>query len=270
MPDLTYLYAIVGAGGEAEHAMGDVRGIDDAPVTVLAAGELRAYCSPVRSTDWEEAALDANVRNMDWLAPHATRHQQVLAALHTASPSMLPLPFATLYRHPEAIRELLQVRQSELVAALRRLQGTEEWALKVFQDQGIFDEHLEGLSRPLAEARETLKHASPGKAYLMRKQLDALRKEEAARVTGLVTREIEARIVPYVHDLRREPVTASAGVTVQTERLVLKLALLLDRSQRQALHTQLAGTVAEYEVLGYRFELTGPWPPYSFTNPIGG
>ena len=120
--------------------------------------------SSLPSDAWNTEALDSRVRDMEWLAPRATQHQAVLAALHAVAPSILPLPFATLYRHPDAIHALLRERQDEFSATLTRLASSEEWALRVRQDRARFEASLHTLSPALAAATEALRVAPPGKA----------------------------------------------------------------------------------------------------------
>ena len=272
MSNPIYLYAIVWQRPGFLEGLGSLAGLDDAALEGLCEGGLLAICSSVPAAGWEPEALDEHVRDMEWLAPRATRHQAVLAALHVASPSLLPLPFATLYYHRDAVHELLRSRQDELTAALRRLEGAEEWTLRVYQDRGIFDQQVEHLSPTFAQATEELRTAAPGKAYLLRKQLDTLRRDEVTRVTSRQADELEQQIAPLARETIREPIvepTRSGPGTrgaAADARLVLKLALLLQRTSGDALQARLGAIADDYASLGYRFELTGPWPPYSFAT----
>lgn len=272
MSQLIYLYAIVRAGQPDDTMLGRLKGVDDAAVEKLVEGSLVALYSQVSLDAWGPDVLDEHVRNMDWLAPRATQHQQVLAALQAASHSMLPLPFATLYHQCDTVRDLLRARQVELAARLERLEQAEEWTLKIAQDPGVFEQHVERLSPALARAEEQSRAAPPGKAYLLRKQLETLRRSEAARVTTRQSDEIEQRVSPLVDATIREPITRqarSAGVDQAGDtasRVVLKLALLLRQDTRDAVLTQLAPIAEEFGEFGYVFELTGPWPPYSFAG----
>ncbi len=271
MPELIYLYAIVPCSEGPTAEVKRVLGIDDAPVEGLAAGGLEALLSRVDEASWNRDALDLHVRDMQWLAPRATRHQEVLAAIHTAAPALLPLPFATLYRNPQAIRDLLTSRTQEFAAVLKQLEGAEEWTLKVYQESRRFEQQLEQLSPALAAAACGLRTAAPGKAYLLRKQLDVVRREEGVRVTSRLGDEITDRVTSLVKKAIREPLAGadaretSSGAGIPGGRLVLKLALLLERQRRADVDASLGALVAEYEPFGYHFEVTGPWPPYSFT-----
>ena len=272
MSQLTYLYAIVRAGQPDDTMLGRLQGVDDAAVEELVEGSLAALYSQVSLDVWGPDVLDEHVRNMDWLAPRATQHQQVLAALQAASHSMLPLPFATLYHRRDTVRDLLCARQAELATRLERLERAEEWTLKIAQDPAVFEQHVERLSPALARAEEQSRAAPPGKAYLLRKQLETLRRSEAARVTTRQSDEIEQRVTPLVAATIREPITRqarTAGVDQGGDtatRVVLKLALLLRQDTRDSVQTQLAAIAEEFGEFGYVFELAGPWPPYSFAG----
>ena len=110
MPDLTYLYAIVPQAGVLARLGPEVRGVDGAPLEERDHDGLCAVLSSVPASEWGPDVIDEHVKDMDWLAPRATSHQTVVAALHTVAPSLLPLPFATLYHQPSAVDELLTTR----------------------------------------------------------------------------------------------------------------------------------------------------------------
>jgi hypothetical protein len=261
MPDLTYLYAILPRAA-------DLRGVDNAPVEELDIGGLCAVLSSVPAMEWGPDVIDEHVQDMGWLAPRATSHQTVVAALHNIAPSLLPLPFATLYHHRAAVGELLNAQRADLLEALERVAGADEWTLKAFQDRAVFEHHVERLSPAFAQAVEQARTAPPGRAYLLRKQLDTLRRDEAARMSTLQAGEIEDHIRGIVGDVIREPVASQAAAgargTVDGTRAILKLALLVLRDQQQRHMSQLEDIAEHYAPLGFRFELTGPWPPYSF------
>ncbi len=272
MSNLTYLYAIVPRADAMLDHNAAVPGVDDQPITALEQGALMAFVSSVSSAEWSSEALDTNVRDMEWLAPRATRHQEVLAAIHAAAGAVLPLPFATLYRDPAAINALLQTRQAEFGEALQRLEGAEEWTLKVFQDRARFEEQLENISPSFAQALAELQTAPPGRAYLLRKQLDGLRRDEAARATKRVSDELEAAVTATVLQVVREPIAGRRANETSVKpggdeaRLTLRLALLIDRQRRDEVDAALSAILAPFMPLGYHVELTGPWPPYSFSR----
>jgi hypothetical protein len=211
--------------------------------------------------------IDANVQNMDWLAPRATSHQGVVGALHTVASSLLPLPFATLYHRRDALRETLSARRQELLTLLERVAGADEWTLKVFQERAVLEQHVERLSSTFAQAAEEARTAPPGKAYLLRKQLDTLRRDEAVRMSSVHAHEIEEQMRGIASDVIREPIasaTAAGRGAPEGMRAVLKLALLLSRNGRDEHMTRIEEIAERYMPFGYRLEIAGPWPAYSF------
>lgn len=269
--DLTYLYAIVPLAGLPEVLGSDLRGVDGALIEERDLGGLCAILSHVPATEWGPDVIDVHVQDMDWLAPRATSHQTVVAALHTVAPSLLPLPFATLYHRRAAVDDLLNERRDDLIATLARLAGSDEWTLKVFLDRPVFEQQVERLSPVFAEAVEQARTAPPGKAYLLRKQLETLRRDETTRMSTAQAREIEDQIRGLVPDVIREPIAGQAAArgtagTTEGMRAVLKLALLLQRDDRDQQMTGLEDIAEHYAALGFRFEIAGPWPPYSFAT----
>jgi hypothetical protein len=268
---LIYLYAVVPEQGAYQAILDRLKGVDDTSLEAIAEDRLVALVSVVDAATWNAEALDQHVRDLDWLAPRATRHQEVLAVLHAMGNSMLPLPFATLYQHPDHVHALLRIRQDDFVQALGQLKDAEEWTLKVAQDPATFEQHVARFSPAFAAAAEQSRVAPPGKAYLLRKQLETLRRSEASRAMARQGDEIEQRVRSLAEDVIREPITRQArnapSATNETAvKVVLKLALLLRTPQRDDIQQRLAELAEEYGTYGYVFELTGPWPPYSFAR----
>ncbi len=271
MQGLSYLYAILPAEFDLA-AMHPVSGIDGALLARIVEGKLQAVYSTVAATDWEAGILDQCVQNMDWLAPRATRHQEVVRALHEASPALLPLPFATIYRAVDAIAELLRAREHELRQSMEQLWEVEEWTLRVYQDGAHFESQLAAVSPSVAAAQAALDTASPGRAFLLRKQLQTLQHTELKHATERVADEIVAHVAGVARAVHREPVVGRRGDSEARDQpgtqLMLKLALLVERPRRDEADAALSTTLARYTDLGLRYEVTGPWPPYSFVSPV--
>jgi Gas vesicle synthesis protein GvpL/GvpF len=120
------------------------------------------------------------------------------------------------------------------------------------------------VSPRLREMAERADASTPGQAYLLRKKIEGLRDEEARAETRRVAREVEETLAAACDGAARLRVLKDEA-TEQGE-LAERLAFLVRREGFETFRAAAERLAAEYTPLGFRFELTGPWPPYNFAG----
>lgn len=251
---LVYLYAVAGgdpAGwAEATHATG----IDGAPVRAVAEGPLVALVSDVPADAYGQEALDRSVRDPEWLAPRATAHQSVNSAAHAALDAVLPVPFGTIYRTDDRVREVLRTRAEELRAKLEQVRGRAEWVIGLYRDTVQAAEHLSRVRDALAH-REPVA-AAPGRRYLEERRDEGTHRAEVRRLddeAALAARHAVERVSRRSFD---EPVVEEAG------DLVARTTYLVRHEDEHRLNDAVEGFNSDWRERGYELRSTGPWPPY--------
>lgn len=235
---LVWLYCVTSA------PVAGLRGVDGAAVRAVEASGLVALVSDV-SADYEQPGLDERVRDGDWLTPRATAHQEVNAAVHRANDASLPVPFATIYRSDDRVREMLGDRSRELAAKLASVRGRSEWVVTLSRDLVAVAERL--AREPVAAAA-----AASGRGYLEAKKREGERRSELRRLDetmGATARDALAGVSDRRFD---EPVAQDAHDVVSR-------ATYLVRDARA-----FAAALAAFNTAntGYEMRATGPWPPY--------
>src|SRR5215813_7053674 len=171
-------------------------------------------------------------------------HQKVIRSLLEVT-TPLPFRFGTLVSESQ-LNSYLSSRQPALLQKLDDLRGCVEMSVKVIW--------------PVSERPRTVnsedQHLGSGTAFL------AAKKEEIVGDATIASRanDLLAWLNSHLHSLIRDE-----QVTLRPrERLVLAAAHLLERERLPAYKNGLA--VARAERADLHFLLSGPWPPYSFTN----
>ena len=189
------------------------------------------------------------------------RHELVVEHF-AASATVVPLRFATIYLGRESVERMLAERAAQFREVLARLGGREEWGLNVFVERARLREEVTRVSARLRELDGRASAATPGQAYLLRKKIEGLRDEEARAETRRVAREVEETLAAACDGSVRLRVLKDEA-TEQGE-LAARLAFLVRREGFEAFRAAAEGLAARYTPLGFRFELTGPWPAYNF------
>lgn len=258
MAELVYLYAVLASDAAADLAAQELVGIDGDAISLMTEGDLAAAVSPVAEEAFGAVALDANVRDLDWLGPRAAAHQAVNERLFAASAALLPLAFGTVYRDRAGVAQLLQREQASLLARLAHVRGRGEWVVTIQRDTVAALAALDARSAVLARLRDQLASASPGRAYLLQRQIEQAQRDELLRQDAEAVRAILGALEPLAVQTYPEAIPADAATTLA------RLSLFVERASEAAWAAAVDDATAAWAAAGYALRVTGPWPPYRF------
>jgi hypothetical protein len=263
-----YVYGIVGddlalpANGSADW------GLDDTGVTLERVGTIAALVSVLNADTYGAAALESNTANIEWLSPRALAHDRVLtwASDHGA---VIPLPMFSLFSSADAVRAMLRERSSRLAAVLDRVRAGREYALRVYRLDAELTAALPALSSRIRELAESAAAASPGQRYLIERKLVAEQRNEMRLVSQRLADAVVSRLSSHALDAVRSPIPRLAAddpSRTSPGTMVLNAAFLVAPGRLSGFQRALTEIVASEQPHGFRFDFTGPWPPYHFVR----
>jgi len=249
----------------AEHAdpapVRDLTGVGGGPVRVLEAAGLAAVSETVRLDEFGEAALRRNLEDLDWLDGVARAHHRVIDAVARQGP-VVPMRLATVYRTQASLADALQQHGADFRQALRRIGTRKEWGVKVYSAAAA------GPGGPrrgpaAAPAPGTGGATGTGAAYLRRRRDQLAAAKDTKRAAMASTQSVHHTLSRLAAETRLHPPQAPQLTGSETPML-LNAAYLLEDSGSDSFGAAVAALTREHP--GIRLELTGPWPPYSFTG----
>ncbi len=264
---LRYLYAVAGADA-GRWLPGAGTGIEGRAVRAVEESGLVAFVSDVPADAYEQSALDESVRDGEWLTPRATAHQAVNGAVHAATDAVLPVPFGTIYRSDERVREMLRERSDELRAKLGSVRGRAEWVLALYRDTVQAAEHLSRLREavehpePVASGTPTppggpaTRPGGPGRRYLEERKSESARRGELRRLDEEAANAANHALARVSERSFDEPVADGS------KDLVARTTYLVRRGDARRLRDTMNGFNSDWLDRGYELRATGPWPPY--------
>ena len=258
-PTAVWVYAVAEDDLAADgNDLAGLTGVGGTPVRAVTAAGLAAITGNVPLADFDEAALRRNLEDLDWLEVTARAHHQVIAAVARRGP-VVPVRLATVYRDEAGVAAALGEHQEDFRAALDRLGRRREWGVKVYAAAPP----AAGDGPQPAPAHGGNRASGPGAAYLQRRRRDLAARDQARQDAAASAELIHARLADLAAGTSLHP-PQSPQLAGGRAQMILNAAYLLDQ-QRDDEFAAAVGALAERHP-AVRLELTGPWPPYSFTS----
>jgi hypothetical protein len=252
-----YVYAI-GLGGhplpervEAIDASGRVESLEE--------GGLAAFFTPVNLDDYSQEVIDARARDVEWLGALGYRHQEVMAALMRGG-TIIPLRAFTLFGSEALLRAQLRDERERFAKILERLEGKQEWTLRIELDPERWSDALTRRVPALRDLASQAESAAAGRAFLLRKKLDEAKKQASRDAELELTGEVERAVL---EQLACDTVAESRE---QREGAFPQINVLIQRDEESRLQKLVQELTDRYSADGVSLALTGPWPPYTFSG----
>ena len=253
--NVLYVYAVT-----RDAAMPAVDGVDGTQrFGTVTIGGISAVFTRVDGEAFSQEAIDARAGDLEWLGAIGYRHQDVVSDLMKRT-AIVPLRAFTLFSSEEALRAFLHEQAEMLAKVLERLDGKQEWTLRVEFEPTRWSESLTARVASLRDLQNDIAGAAPGKAFLLRKKLD----DEKKRASHLAEQEVVAEIERLVLD--QLGCETLAETRERRDGAFPQINVLLNRDEEAKLQELHETLVARYEHEGVTLGLTGPWPPYTFAK----
>jgi hypothetical protein len=250
-----YVYGVVRADTSPD-VFGGVRGVDPTgPVGLVAEGPVAAVVSPVLLDEFGADAIAENLRVADWVAAKVRAHDDVLGAA-VGRTAVVPFRFGAIYAGEGSVRTMLRDR-GDLVERLGRLSGRVELGVKGYLDRGRL--------RDLLAAERGLGDDVPetGRAYMERRRLDRELDDEVRERSAQWAADSHERLAAAADDARSSPAREDEA-SPSGSQMFLNGAYLVSEEDAERFRIALSELEEERRGDGASYEVTGPWPPYSF------
>jgi len=238
-----YVYGVV----DGDRSVGD-------PFRLVRSQSLAAVVALVDLAEFDD--LDTRLNDRAWVEQKALAHESALSRVARDGP-VVPLRFGAIYHQLDDVEQMLDERHDELAADLERVRGHVELGVKGLVDRTQLEELL-------ASERTAASAASPGRAYLERRQVEQDVTTEAREIVADVARSAHERLLERsVEGVVSRP--HSRELSGRTDDMFLNAAYLVPAGD-ETLREEAAALGRAYGPLNVTFEVTGPWPPYSFVG----
>jgi hypothetical protein len=261
MKHLFYVYGVVGSAVETATAP---KGIDGGSVSLIPNGAVAALATSVSAEDYAPDKVEALTADIDWVSQRAMAHDKVLTWASDAG-AVIPFPMWTLFRDAKAVKAMLAKRMKELEETFARIANGREFIVRVYVQPGVLKDSLGQHSPELTALQAEAAKASPGQKYLLERKIENIRKDAGRDVTAKAAGEIHDALRAASMDAAREQ-PVNSGAPREQGRAILNASFLVATPRVVDFQRALTQMVNTYEPSGFKFDFTGPWPPYHFVG----
>jgi len=148
---------------------------------------------------------------------------------------------------------------------LARLEGKQEWGVKVYCDGETLAQRVGESSDRVRELKAEMDEKSSGAAYFLKKKLEETVAEEVERVGDEYAQRSHDRLSSHAEETVVNSLQ-SMEITDRKEAMIMNGAYLVAEERLTAFRAELKSLEEECGDLGFSYEMTGPWPPYNFVS----
>ena len=221
-----------------------------------------AAVSKVKDSEFSEERLKKNFSDMNWVETKAREHIEVISRIMETS-TVIPFKFCTIFETEDSLKIMLEDYSARLKDSIAKLDGKEEWSLKIYCDLKVLMEQISQISEKIKQIDEEILLSPPGKAFLLKKIRDELLKDAICK-----------KISEYgQYCFEKLRVCAQEGVinrllpkevTEKENEMILNSAYLVSKEKVENFLNVVEGLADEYKKCGFEFDCKGPWPAYDF------
>lgn len=204
---------------------------------------------------------EANMKELSWVVPRAVRHEKVIEWVMAHSP-VIPVNFGTIFSSMEKLDRLLGQNEEVIKEFFEEIEDKAEWAVK-----GLFNQAYarERASSTIIEKKAAfLSTLSAGRRYFEEKR--ALSEADGLMGNWLMDalRTVHGEFAAHASGFREG--RSLKGTQGKSDvNVVFNWAFLVPASSLARFRDAVLRATNLHEAEGLVFELSGPWPPYSFS-----
>jgi len=250
----TYLYAVVAGAREpaVSGAPGGPPGVGPLRWVSVADG-LWVAVADAPLPPYSAAAIEKRLKDLDWVSACAVAHERVVEHVSRLG-TAIPMKLFTLFSNDARAAAELGRSRTRLRTVLRRIEGRQEWGVRVSVDEAT------ARTRARERAQRATEGLSAGAGFLTRKRQEHKEVRDIVDLGRTAADEVFEAVARHSDETqRRPPAAAEPGL-----RLLLDAAFLVPVTRVAAFRESVRRQAERLAPHGYRVVLTGPWPAYNF------
>jgi hypothetical protein len=235
---------------------------------IISYQDLGAVVTKVPATGFSQEAIDRNTKDLRWLSNTATKHEALVDYVMKLT-TPIPLKLCTIFKDDARVVTMLKWNYSTFSPLLRRLQRKVELGVSAYALMDVEKLAKQTEDKTIRSMQRKIATESKGRAYFLKQELDEMLTSKFATKIDSYSRDIYEELKPIAEQAKiNKPIAADLGANKDQPRadMMMNAAFLVSRDQITNFERRFRELKEKYESKGILLKLTGPWPPYNFSE----
>jgi hypothetical protein len=218
----------------------------------------------VSESEFSEENFKKNLSDIQWAETNARDHIRVIRLIMENS-TVIPYKFGTTFNTKDGLEKFISDYSDSLTENFHRIEGKEEWTVKIYCDRKVLNEQIDELSEEAATLEKQIMASSPGKAFLLKRKKTDLIENEMDRLCKVFGQKYydEFKILSESTSLNN---LLPKEFTGRGETMILNAAFLVNKDKMTDFKDTAETLRKKDGNSGFIIEITGPCPPFSFIS----
>jgi hypothetical protein len=235
---------------------------------IISLHDISAIVSRVPKEKFSQAMIDRKTKDLDWLSKTATKHEELVEHVMKVT-TPIPLKLCTIFKGDGRVLSMLKRNYAAFYSILDELSGKVEFGVSSYisLDAAKLAERSE--NRATKRMQRRFENASEGRAYFLKQELDEMLISEFASKAYSVSRSVYEELEYLAeHAVMNKPIATEIGTQKAGPKtdMIMNAAFLLRKDKVVDFERRFEELKKECESKGVSIKLTGPWPPYNFSQ----
>jgi hypothetical protein len=231
---------------------------------------LEAVVSKVLLSEFASDEIQKKARDdLDWIKEKAVIHENVIEDAMkriNGSAGVVPMRFGIIFNDETGLKETLDRDYAKIMGLLNRLQGRQEWSVKIYlMDEECFELMVKDKSEDISAKEREMASMPEGMAYFMEEELNETIRDEVNKELDVLLDNLCARLGTEAAESAKLK-TLDGEMTGKIERMVHNRAFLIQGDRVDSFKKTLEVTNTDFKTKGLHLEYSGPWPPFNFVH----
>jgi len=248
-----------------------LKGIDGrGEVFTIPYRELEAVASNISLEEFASEEIQRKAQeDLNWIKEKGVAHERVIEEAMRQNDkvlSLIPIRFGTVFKEEARLKETLNKDYSKIKEVLERIQGKQEWSVKVYlRDRQKFEQVIKEKNEAIKEKEKEIAALDEGMAFFMEEELKEVISKEADKelnnIVGILFENLGKQAVGSTKTriLEKE-------LTGKHEPMVLNAAYLIPEEKVKSFKEEVEALNQEIQLKGFNLEYSGPWPAFNFSS----
>ena len=198
-----YLYGLTKPEVLTARIQTELSGMDGTKVEFMKTDDIVVIFGRLPVHEYSADCIERKVKDISWLEEKIGEHYNVQEAIMSKQFTIIPFKFCTIFKTRKRIKDFICQNQAGIKNLLYRLEGKQEWSVKVFRNKELLKKNLCKLNPKISEKFNEMKNCSDGRAFLMKKKF-------LQDIDSMISKISTSRTLEFIEVLR--------GISVETRQ----------------------------------------------------